>query len=373
MCAQFYIFDPKSEAAQGILRALAENQRRNPDLRLFLAINTVLSQADRVEAELGRFGLVADISVHAVLPTRGALHSKVVILDGVQAYVGGNNVDDQEEADVTAILRGSVVDSLLYEFDETFRIGDIRSVGKEYHPADLVYSHAANPPNIDRGERHYLIHIVGKAANKSLSPRLDAGSNRVLREAIDSAQQVIKITTPNFNELTVWDQLVRVADRGVTIQILVPRDYLNLPSFVDVAPNRSLGSLLDRLTPAQRDRVEVRWFSKPDGTPASNHTKVVIVDDKWVYIGSQNMDRQSWGYSRELGIGVDDRSTAEAVSVQVFDAVWEHGIPLKPGILSRLLLRPSHSVLHRCGRYLFPPLIVAERAIEEVRRWWRPE
>ena len=371
VCAQFYIFDSKSDAAHAILGALAENQRRNPDLRLFLAINTVLSQADQAEAELRRFGLRADISVHAVLPTRGSLHSKVVILDGAQAYVGGNNVDNPAEADATAILRGSVVDNLLSEFDEAFLAGDIRSTGKVFHPADLMRSHSNNPPNIDRAESHCLIHIVGKAANRSLTPRLDAGSNRAFLEAIDAAQRVVKIMTPNFNELLVWDRLVRAANRGVTIHLLVPRDHLNLPSFVDIAPNRSLGILLDRLTPAERRRIDVRWFSEPDGTPADNHAKIVIVDDAWVYIGSQNMDRQSWGYSRELGIGVDDAATARAVSAEVFDEAWADGRSVRPGVLSHLLLRPTHNLLHRCGRYLFPPLAIAERVFDEVRRWRR--
>lgn len=355
ICAQFYILDPRSAAGQEFLTALAETQAKNPDLKIFLAVNTIFGQGTRLERELKRLGIAADLSLHTVLPTRGALHSKLVVIDGNRAFIGGNNIDNKSESDTTVLLRGSVVDNLLAEFDDAFHRGENRAVNKRSAPHDLLRSHADNPPNVDREGREHLIQLLGKSANRELTPKLDTPANRAMIEAIDSAQSEIKLSSPNFNEISVWHRLADAAKRGVTINILLPRDYLNIASFIDAAPNRSLAILWDRLSPPERERVNIRWYSADGASHDHTHSKLLIIDDEWGYVGSQNFDRQAWGYSRELGVGVDDREAVRRLAHEAFDPDWDRAIPMRPGLTAKILLAPTDSFTHRCARYLLPP------------------
>ncbi|MFM1848914.1 MAG: PLD-like domain, partial [Pseudomonadota bacterium] len=168
VCAQLDIIDPQSEVGQKFLGVLSKAQSRNPQLKVFLAVNTILGQAEKLEREISRLSIKAHLSVHPPLPTRGSLHSKAVIIDGLRAFIGGDNIDNPTESDLTVVVRGSVVDSMLLEFDDLFRQGDIRSIGQSYSPVELLLSHANNSPNVYPVQSEYIIQLLGKGANRSL-------------------------------------------------------------------------------------------------------------------------------------------------------------------------------------------------------------
>ena len=42
--------------------------------------------------------------------------------------------------------------------------------------------------------------------------------------------------------------------------------------------------------------------------PGMNHSKVLIVDDLWVVVGSSNFDNRSFGLNDELNLAVPDRA-----------------------------------------------------------------
>ena len=44
------------------------------------------------------------------------------------------------------------------------------------------------------------------------------------------------------------------------------------------------------------------------GNPVYVHAKVVIVDDVWAMVGSDNLNRRSWSHDSELSIGVLDHT-----------------------------------------------------------------
>jgi phosphatidylserine/phosphatidylglycerophosphate/cardiolipin synthase-like enzyme len=54
------------------------------------------------------------------------------------------------------------------------------------------------------------------------------------------------------------------------------------------------------------DRFAVYDLENRSGTPVYVHAKVVIVDDVWTMIGSDNLNRRSWTHDSELSIGVLD-------------------------------------------------------------------
>ena len=54
------------------------------------------------------------------------------------------------------------------------------------------------------------------------------------------------------------------------------------------------------------DRFAVYDLENHHGTPVYVHAKVVVVDDVWAMIGSDNLNRRSWSHDSELSIAVLD-------------------------------------------------------------------
>jgi phosphatidylserine/phosphatidylglycerophosphate/cardiolipin synthase-like enzyme len=54
------------------------------------------------------------------------------------------------------------------------------------------------------------------------------------------------------------------------------------------------------------ERFAVYDLENHQGTPVYVHAKVVVVDDVWAMVGSDNLNRRSWSHDSELSIGVLD-------------------------------------------------------------------
>ncbi len=92
--------------------------------------------------------------------------------------------------------------------------------------------------------------------------------------------------------------------------------------------------ILDR---AERDRVLVCDLENEAGTGIYVHAKVCIIDDVWMMVGSDNMNRRSWTHDSEL-------------SCAVLDAVHDEREPLDPAGLgdgARRLARETRLQLWR--------------------------
>ena len=59
------------------------------------------------------------------------------------------------------------------------------------------------------------------------------------------------------------------------------------------------------------DRVLVCDLENEDGTPIYVHAKVCVVDDVWLMVGSDNMNRRSWTHDSELSCAVLDDTLDE--------------------------------------------------------------
>jgi phosphatidylserine/phosphatidylglycerophosphate/cardiolipin synthase-like enzyme len=65
------------------------------------------------------------------------------------------------------------------------------------------------------------------------------------------------------------------------------------------------------LSGAGGDRVLVLDLENPSGTPIYVHSKICIVDDVWMAVGSDNLNRRSWTHDSEISCAVID-STPDA-------------------------------------------------------------
>jgi phosphatidylserine/phosphatidylglycerophosphate/cardiolipin synthase-like enzyme len=62
---------------------------------------------------------------------------------------------------------------------------------------------------------------------------------------------------------------------------------------------------------AARDRFAIYDIENHAGTPVYVHAKVVVVDDVWAMIGSDNLNRRSWTHDSEMSCAVLDQNVDE--------------------------------------------------------------
>jgi phosphatidylserine/phosphatidylglycerophosphate/cardiolipin synthase-like enzyme len=57
------------------------------------------------------------------------------------------------------------------------------------------------------------------------------------------------------------------------------------------------------------ERFGIYDVENPVGTPVYVHAKVVVIDDVWAMVGSDNLNRRSWTHDSELSCAVLDEAT----------------------------------------------------------------
>lgn len=318
---QTYIFDQDSPAGKELLETLAAKQRENPEFR----INVVVDRPGILEA-FEAYGIEAHVAAARPLISRRGQHTKMYVVDGRIGVIGGDNVDNPKEKDLFIRVRGPVVQRMLADFDDAWGHAAEHYHGDADPPAhepDTSPAPEGSVPMTMLGKRG----VLGFYTKEYTHNDADQG----LLAAMHAARHEIKIASPNLNADAVLKEIKEAAERGVTVKLMIPMDYQLFGSAVDAANNKALLSFMAELPDDVRARIELRSFSTNGKEGEAAHTKFVAVDAQWAYVGSQNMDNQSFSFSRELGVGIDDAEQVRRISQAAFDRDWETSLPMAPG------------------------------------------
>ncbi|MEP7176613.1 MAG: phospholipase D-like domain-containing protein [Gemmatimonadales bacterium] len=226
-------------------------------------------------------------------------HRKLLVVDGRVGFTGGLGVADQwlghaqdkeHWRDSQFQAEGPVVAQLQAAFmDDWFETNGVVLDGPGYFP------------DLDRAGPE-LAQVFWS------SP---AGGNGDLRLmfllAIAAASSKILIANSYFvpDETTVA-MLVEARRRGVDVEIIVPGEILDA-QLVRRASRAMWGPMLE---------AGVRIY---EYVPTMYHTKVMVVDDLWVSVGSTNLDDRSFRLNQEANLNIHDR-TFGAAQARVFAA-----------------------------------------------------
>lgn len=153
----------------------------------------------------------------------------------------------------------------------------------------------------------------------------DSGGQRVL-QAIDGAQESIRLKIYLITHEAVIDALKRAAARGVDTRVQI-----------EEAPFG--GGESNRLAAEELQAAGVQLRNAPAAFVYS-HEKSLVVDDRRAFVMTFNLTNSSFGRNREYGVILDDPALVEEVAA-VFDADWES---LEPDLAaSRLTWSPVNS------------------------------
>jgi cardiolipin synthase len=213
-------------------------------------------------------------------------HRKLLVVDGQVGFTGGIGIADlylghaqdrDHWRDAPFRVEGPVVGQMQAAFlDNWIETGGELLHGTEYFPKlDSVGSQAAQAVHSSPG---------GGTENLRLMYHL----------AIASASRSILIANAYFvpNSLAV-SMLVDARRRGVQVEIIVPGPITDA-QLVRRASRAKWGPLLE---------AGVRIY---EYQPTMYHTKVMVVDDHWVSVGSTNFDNRSFRLNDEANLNVID-------------------------------------------------------------------
>ena len=222
-------------------------------------------------------------------------HRKLLLVDGVTAFVGGVGLTDefaipgrpgQPWRDLMVEISGPVVADWQRAFDRTWR----RTGGT------LGLPDPSPCPDIADGADGRV--ALSEARERSVL------ANGVVRR-IDAARKRAWIMSAYFVPSRRFRKaLRRAARRGVDVRLLVPGPLTDHP-WVRQAARRFYGKML-------RNNVKIFEYQ-----PRMLHAKMIICDD-WVSIGSSNLDRWSFKWNLEANQEVQNADFA-AVAAAVFE------------------------------------------------------
>ncbi|GJD67979.1 phospholipase D-like domain-containing protein [Methylobacterium gnaphalii] len=288
-----YIFRD-DEIGNAFIRALMAAKARGAEVRVI--IDGIGSGYFRPAAwrHLTRAGIPAGLFMHSALPWRMPFlnlrsHKKLLIVDGRLAFTGGVNISDGNRLaskpaypirDTHFRIEGPVVEQLVQAFaaDWAFVAGE-ELEGERWLPplapaGGLTARVVTSGPDAD----------IEKIAT-------------VILQAVSCARSSIRLTTPYFlpNEL-ITNALGLAAARGIAVDVVIPRRSDH--HFVDYATRAHVAPLLE-------SGVRI-WLDDPP----FDHSKALVIDRCWSFIGSANWDSRSFRLNFELNIEVYDEALA---------------------------------------------------------------
>lgn len=236
----------------------------------------------------------AALFLHSGLPWRMPFlnlrsHKKLLILDGREAFTGGLNISqpnrlkarpDHPIRDTHFHLAGPVVEQLMLAFAADWAFADGGALdGPAWFP-DL--------------------EPVGGTVARVVVSGPDADVEKiefVILQALACARSSVRLATPYFlPDEVVMNALALAAQRGITVDVIVPA--VSDHRFIDWASRAHVAPLI-------RSGVRI-WLD----APPFDHSKALVVDGAWCFVGSANWDMRSFRLNFELNVEIYDAGLA---------------------------------------------------------------
>jgi phosphatidylserine/phosphatidylglycerophosphate/cardiolipin synthase-like enzyme len=257
-------------------------------------------------------------------PAAASHHQKLVVIDDALAFVGGIDLsadrwdtsdhlpDDPRRTKPNGAAYGPFHDLQAAVTGEAARaLGEVASDRWERATDQRLDGPAERRPLWPAGLEVDLTDVpVGVARTL---PDLDGGDGareieQLFYDAFAAARRWIYIENQYLSSRRLAEALAErlAADDGPEVVVVMPRDadgWLE-SSTMDLCRARQL----DRLRAADRHcrlRVLYPVLGDPDRTSVYVHSKLMIVDDELVRLGSANFSNRSLGFDSELDVAVE--------------------------------------------------------------------
>lgn len=131
-----------------------------------------------------------------------------------------------------------------------------------------------------------------------------------LEYAIDRAEHYIYVEDQYVWPCSLVDRLEAALKRGVRVLMVVARDY-DAPGLAIVS-RRLRSEVVNRLRAAAPHLFRIHHLERNNGEQIYVHSKLFIIDDRYVSVGSANFNARSLLNDTEIQAGIVDTETFEA-------------------------------------------------------------
>ncbi|MGO2355832.1 MAG: phospholipase D-like domain-containing protein [Marinomonas foliarum] len=209
-------------------------------------------------------------------------HRKILCVDGQEAYIGGMNISKGNLVksakhpidDVHFKVAGPVIDQISQVFIEDWF----------FATGELIKFPSYNSGITEPKKTSVVSRVIQDGP--------DEHHNRIrwtLINALVCAQKSVRIITPYFiPDQTLMTSLHAAALRGVSVEIIVPERSNIL--FVDWVMEANYLRIIEH-------GIEIYKNKRP-----FDHSKIVLIDDVWSFIGSTNWDARSLEFNFEINL-----------------------------------------------------------------------
>jgi putative cardiolipin synthase len=286
------------------------------------------------------------------------MHNKIMLADGHVAIVGGRNIGDNywglnprfNSIDLELLSAGPVIDEVEQSFDDYWNHPlsyPVDQMGYEVTPEDLqgvrtdikqevddareaLASFSIEPKDwTDRIDsipdrmisgRSWVLYDIPATDRRSRPQQLYETLSGAIGEVME--KEILIASAYFVPQAEFVDETLKAVDRGVEVRILTN----SLASNPGTASHAGYKRYRRALLLAGADLYELRpdAEAKPDYETAPNqgeflglHTKSIVVDRKYSFVGSLNVDPRSVIMNTEVGIVVE----SEALAEQVIEAI----------------------------------------------------
>ena len=294
-----YIFEI-DHTGRSFIDALSRATRRGVDVRVIVDGLSDMCHLPRASRLLKRHGInVARFLPPRLIPPTVPInlrnHRKILVADGEVGFTGGINISDSHLAqrhensnrvvDLHCRLKGPIVRQIEQVFIEDW--GFLTG----------VYEGSVRGKSTQKGSAE--CRVITEGPNEDLDKLV-----MILIGAVSAARTSVVIMTPYFiPPRGLLAALQAAALRGLRVTIILPAKNDSL--LAHWATRNLLWELLER---------GVRVYYQP---PPFVHTKLVIIDEHYLHIGSANIDPRSLRLNFELAVEVFDRPLAESLTAHV--------------------------------------------------------
>lgn len=231
-------------------------------------------------------------------------HRKILVVDGRVAFAGGMNIragfsseiaGEEPALDTHFRVTGPVVADIFQVAAEDwqFSSGEMLTGG----------AWALEEMPLPAETSSVLMRAIPSGPDAT-----NETNHKMLMGAFSVARKNIRLMSPYFlPDRELISALVTAARRGVEVDIIVP------------AVNNLL--LVDRAMTAQFDQVLKGHCRVWRAEGAFNHSKLLIVDERWAYVGSTNLDPRSLRLNFEFDLEVLDDGFAHTIGGMISDVL----------------------------------------------------
>lgn len=281
-----YIFN-NDKAGQMFIDALKQARKNGAKVKMLIDGVGINYSKPTIKAEALK---IEGLNFAVFLPSRQPVdlpfvnlrnHRKIMIIDGYTAFFGGMNVakgnliaDKPKDPiiDITFMVRGPVIDQMNRIFLEDW-------IFAKKHPFVPISFREKEP-------------LPGNIPTRIIpdGPDSDYGKIELLTlGALNCAQKKVSIVTPYFlPEGNILTALEMASMRGVEVEIVIPSKS-NIFG-MDWAMEANFETLIKKDIKIYRTK------------PPFDHSKIMIVDNGWVFTGSSNWDVRSFKLNFETNM-----------------------------------------------------------------------